>query len=170
MMVARSTIKVKDVKEALTALLRGKYGTAYRIYGKPDEEGFETPAFFVDVRLVDLHAETINIFKKEFSVHIVYFQEDPSGAGAEADQYQKIDDIANLLVSRDARNPKGGLKLKVKDRFIDATEFSSDYTGRANNILSISFSLSLMDFKEVRSEEEDELMGEFIFNETVEEE
>ena len=170
-MVTRATVKAKDVKEALVALLRAKYPTGYRFYGKPDEEGFEVPAFFVDVRLTDMHAETVNVFKKEFSVHIVYFQEDPAAATAEADQYQKIDDIANLLVSRDRRNTKSGLKLKVHDRLIDVSDFSSDYTGRANNILSISFSLSLMDFKEmINPEENDELMEEFIFTEEVEEE
>ena len=159
----------RDIKEALIVLLREKYGLAYKYYSRQDVEGMVLPAFFVDVRLTQRKDETINIVSKSFVCRIMYFQEDPAGQNADADQYEKIEEISGLLSCDDVkRNPRGGMVLKVKGRFLTISEYGVDYIGKENNILEASFSLEFYDFKE-DYREEDELMEELSFKEKLEE-
>lgn len=160
----QESIKVRDIKEALVALLRGKYKSKCKYYSRQVTEGMLLPAFFVDVRLVQQKDETINIVSKQFSCRIMYFQEDPNAENAEADQFAKIEEILNLLVCIDAkRNPKGNMVLKVKDRYLTVSECGVDYIGRENNIMELSFQLQFYDFKEVTKQDEEELMEELVF-------
>lgn len=158
----------RAIKEALIALLRGKYGAEYKYYSRQVVEGMLLPAFFVDVRLVQRKDETINIVRKDYSCRIIYFQEDPAAEGADADQYAKEEEITSLLVCRDTkRNPKGGMVLKVSDRYLTVNECGVDYIGRENNIMELSFTLQFYDFKETIKEDE-ELMEEFFMDEKLE--
>lgn len=159
----------RAIKEALIALLKGKYGTDYKYYSRQVVEGMLLPAFFVDVRLVQRKDETANICSKEYSCRIIYFQEDPSAENADADQYAKEEEISDLLVCKDAKkNPKGGMVLAVSGRYLTVNECGIDYIGRENNIMEFSFTLKFYDFKETNAEEA-ELMEEFSFNEKLEE-
>ena len=100
----QESIKGRDIKEALIALLRGKYGKKCKYYSRQVTEGMLLPAFFVDVRLVQQRDETINVVSKQFSCRIMYFQVDPSAEGAEADQYEKIEAILSMLVCIDSHD------------------------------------------------------------------
>lgn len=158
----------RAIKETLIALLKDKYGAAYKYYSRQVVEGMLLPAFFVDVRLVQRKDETVNIVLKEYSCRIIYFQEDPAAEGADADQYAKEEEIIGLLVCRDPkRNPKGGMVLNVGDRYLTVTECGVDFIGRENNIMELSFTLKFYDFKETIKEEE-ELMEELIMDEKLE--
>ena len=160
----QESIKGRDIKEALIALLRGKYGKKCKYYSRQVTEGMLLPAFFVDVRLVQQRDETINVVSKQFSCRIMYFQVDPSAEGAEADQYEKIEAILSMLVCIDSkRNPKGNMILKVKDRYLTVSECGVDYVGRENNIMELGFMLQFYDFKEATKQDEDELMEELVF-------
>lgn len=159
----------RDIKEALIVLLKGKYGSGYKYYSRQVAEGMLLPAFFVDVRLVQRKDETINIVSKEYSCNIVYFQVDPTAQDADADQYQKVEDITELLVCKDKRNPKGKMVLTVNGRYLTINDCGVDYIGRENNIMELSFTLKFYDFKEVSNEDSEELMEEFRFKEELEE-
>lgn len=164
-----SWISTEDIKKAITALMRTIYpAKKYRIYGKPDVDGYEIPAFFIDVRLADRSSKTINVVNKEYRVYIVYFQESPHAPTAEVDIYEKIDEIADLLCCTDSRNRKRNMVIEINGRYIDVTEFSADYTGKENNILSISFSLNFLDFREPDIPEP--IMEGFYFDDFLEEE
>lgn len=158
----------KAIKEALIVLLKGKYGSAYKYYSRQVVEGMLLPAFFVDVRLVQRKDETANIVQKDYSCRIIYFQVDPAAQDADADQYNKVEEIMELLVSKDKRNPKGRMVLAVGGRYLTISDCGVDYIGRENNIMELSFSLKFYDFKEVSKQDEEELMEELIFNEKVE--
>ena len=122
------------------------------------------PAFFVDVRLVQIKDETVNIVSKTFSCNIMYFQVDPAAKGAEADQFEKAEDLLGLLILIDPkRNPKGNMILKVKDRYLTVSECGIDYIGRENNIMELSFQLQFYDFKEAIAEDED-IMEDLVFD------
>ena len=158
----------RAIKEALIVLLKNKYGTGYKYYSRQDVEGMLLPAFFVDVRLIQRKDETANICSKEYTCRIIYFQADPSAEDADADQYDKAEEIPNLLVCKDSKkNPKGGMVLAVSGRYLTVTECGIDYVGRENNIMELSFTLKFYDFKEPNAEEA-ELMKEFGFNEKLE--
>ncbi len=160
----QESIKGRDIKEALIALLRGKYGTKCTYYSRQVKEGMLLPAFFVDVRLAQVKDETINIVSKNYICNIVYFQTDPATKDADADQYAKVEELLGLLVCIDSkRNPKGNLILKVRDRYLTVSECGVDYIGRENNIMELSFTLQFYDFKEPVKKDEGELMEELVF-------
>jgi len=159
----------KDIKEALVALLRGKYGSAYKYYSRQVVEGMLLPAFFVDVRLVQRKDETINIASKEYNCRIIYFQFDPAAKDADEDQYNKVEEITGLLVCKESkRNPKGNMVVKVNDRYLTVNECGVDYIGRENNIMELSFTLKFYDFKEPTKQDTEELMEELVFDEKLE--
>ena len=161
-------ITTADIRKAVVKSLRTLYPTGYRIYGKPDTEGYEVPAFFIDVRLTDREQETINVISKEYRVYIVYFQADPDAETAEADNLAKVDEIADALCTFDKRNRKHTTVMEVNGRYLPIADFGSDYTGQANNILSISFTLAFYDFREV--EETEPIMDELELEEIIQEE
>lgn len=153
-------IETADIKKAVVTLFRKNYPPGkYRIYGKPEVDGYQVPSFFIDVRLQDRQDMTANIVQKEFRVYIVYFQQDPHSKEAEADHYQKIEEIAEMLISKSPRNKHQKMVVEVNGRFLLVSDFSSDYTGKENNILTVSFSLKFEDFKEAKTTEP--MMEEF---------
>lgn len=161
-------IKTEDIKKKLVKLLRDIYPPKeYRIYGKPEVEGYEMPSFFVDVRLSDRGDETINVVRKQYRVYIVYFPKTLDVSTIEEDTYKKIDEIADMLCCKDARNRKHNMKIEINGRYIDVKEFASGYTGKENNILTIEFSLEFLDFREPKNPEP--IMEEFYFKEESEE-
>ncbi len=167
--MSQEIITGRAIKEALISLLKSKYGSGYKYYSRQVVEGMLLPAFFVDVRLVLKKDETINIVQKEYSCRIIYFQVDPAAEDADADQYAKEEEISKLLVCRDAKhNPKGNMVIRVSDRYLMVHDCGVNFIGRENNIMELSFTLEFYDFKEMIKEEE-ELMGEFHFEENLEE-
>jgi hypothetical protein len=158
-------INANNIKEKLTSLLLAKYPT-YKVYGVEVAQGYTKPSFFVDVRLISLGDGTINIVKKNFRVHIIYFQKEIN----EADQYAKYEEIAELLIADSKKNPKKKMCLNIKDedydRFIPVTDFSYDYVGNDTNILSINFSLQFFDFKNI--EDTEPTMEEVDLNKIIE--
>ena len=162
-------ITIKDVKQTLVSLLRSIYPQEqYHIYGKPVSDGFLVPCFFVDVRLGECSDATANIVNKEFRCHILYFQEDPSDPKAEEDQFDKVEEIRELLCCDDGRNKKRKMCIKCNGRYLTVKEYSSDYTGSEVNILTIDFTLNFYDFRE--NVVSDPVMEELEFNEIIEEE
>ena len=164
-----SWITAKDIKTTIVKLLRSIYPqNQYHIYGKPVTDGLLIPAFFVDVRLGDRSDATSNIVNKEYRVHILYFQEDPESETAEADQFDKIEEIGDLLCCTDQRNRKRNMCIECNGRYLQVKEFSSDYTGSAVNILTIDFTLQFYDWRQEAVPEP--IMEEFTLNEIFEEE
>lgn len=162
-----SWITAKDVKTTLVSLLRTKYPQEeYHIYGKPVSDGYLVPCFFVDVRLGDRSDATANIVSKEYRCHILYFQEDPDSPHAEEDQFDKVDEIGDLLCCIDDRNRKRKMCIKCNGRYIQVKEFSSDYTGSEVNILTIDFTLQFYDWKQEATPEP--IMEELDFDELLE--
>lgn len=162
-------ITARAIKEELIRLLRSKYGSGYKYYSRQDTEGMLLPAFFVDVRLVQRKDETVNIVSKEYTCRIIYFQTDPSAEDADADQYEKAEEIADLLCCSDTeKNPKGAMILLVSGRYLTASESGIDFIGRENNIMEFSFTLKFYDFKEAKEDDAD-LMEELHLNEKLEE-
>ncbi len=167
--MSQEVITGRSIKEALITLLKSKYGSAYKYYSRQVVEGMMLPAFFVDVRLVQCKDETINIVSKEYSCGIMYFQVDPYAQDADADQYDKEEEIRRLLVCKESkRNPKGNMVVEVKGRYLTVNEYGVDYVGRENNIMELSFTLKFYDFKEKIKQDEEELMEELIFDEKLE--
>lgn len=156
-------IKTHDIRNAILKLLSAKYPT-YKLYGNEVIEGYTKPSFFIDVRLGGMSDQTINTVEKEYRVHIVYFQKTKDNK----DQYDKVEEIAELLVSTSKRNRHKKLVIEINDRFLDISEFSYDYTGKDNNILCIDFSIKFADWKEIIPEEP--VMEEFNLNEELEKE
>lgn len=164
-----SWITAKDIKAKIVELLRTKYPKEeYHIYGKPVSEGFLIPCFFVDVRLGDRSDATANIVNKEYRCHILYFSEDMKSATAEEDQFDKVEEIGDLLCCIDDRNRKRKMCIECNGRYIQVKEYSSDYTGSEVNILTIDFTLQFYDWRQEAVPEP--LMEEFSFNELLEEE
>ena len=164
-----SWITAKDVKAKLVEILRSKYPQdKYHIYGKPVSDGFRVPCFFVDVRLGDRSDATANIVNKEYRCHILYFEEDPKAPNAEEDQFNKVEEIADLLCCTDARNRKRRMCIELNGRYIQVKEYSSDYTGSEVNILTIDFTLHFYDWRQEAVPEP--IMEEFNFNEIIKEE
>lgn len=159
-------ITTADIKKKIVDVIRGIYPN-YRIYGKPVEDGYEVPSFFIDIRLIDRSDATINIVNKNYRVHIVYFQDDMSIQLAEEDQYNKIEEIANALYSQSGNNRNHNMVVEVNGRHLTVTEFGSEYTGKANNILCIDFTITFYDYKEIKKAEP--LMEEFEIKEILKE-
>lgn len=164
-MIKHNTIDAYDIKARLVELFRNKYPD-YNIIGKDFEEGCETPAFSIDVRLNGMTDGTLNIVVKHYSVYIVYLREKEDIS--EEDQYEKIEEITELLIDPSVRNKKQKMIINVGDRYIPVSDFSYDYTGKDSNQLEISFDLHFNDWRDVKSS--GELMKNVDFTQTVEEE
>ena len=139
-----------DLKKAILDLLKTKYAPPeYHYYGIEVTEGCEKPYFFTDLRLMRQQDETANIVSKEYYLAITYQGKKTS----EEDNFNKIEEIRELLCCIDDKNRKRKMVLKVKDRYIKIEDFSYTYTGEANNILQIQIEMSFYDFVNIEIEE-----------------
>lgn len=129
-------ITQKDILEEINHLLKEKYG--YKVYGIEVSEGYKKPSFFVDLRLTGQTDESANMVRQSYNVSIVYFQRNVN----EIDCLDKAEGIRQCLISKDVKNTKKKMMLKVKDRYISVEGFETGYIGRNNNILQINFDLA----------------------------
>ena len=136
-----------DLKKAIVSLLQSKYAISqYHYYGIEVTEGNKKPYFFTDLRLMTQQDETANIVSKKYFVAITYQPKQIS----EADNFEKVEGIRQLICCIDDKKRKRKMTIKVKDRYIKVDNFSYTYTGEENNILQIQMDLSFVEFAVVR--------------------
>jgi len=134
-----------ELKKAVIDLLKEAYpAPKYRYYGIEVSEGYQRPAFFVDLRLRSRNDETANIISKMYDVTITHFPKRIK----ETVYTAMIDDIAALLMQKDTRKRKPRMTLKVGDRYIKVEDYAYDYAGKNNNLLQIEWSMTFCDFAE----------------------
>ncbi len=139
-----------DLKKAIISLLQSRYATSqYHYYGIEVTEGCKKPYFFVDLRLMSQKDETANIVSKKYFVSITYQSKQIS----ETDNFEKVEEIRQLLCCNDDRNRKRKMTIKVKDRYIKVDDFSFTYVGEETNILQIQIDLSFLEFAEQKATE-----------------
>ena len=72
---------------------------------------------------------------------------------SEADNFEKVEGIRQLLCCIDDKKRKRKMTIKVKDRYIKVDDYSYTYTGEENNILQIQMNLSFLEFAVVKDTE-----------------
>ena len=145
-------ISIVDLKAALNGVIQNKYGSSYKYYGNEISEGYEKPSFFTQLLPINLNPITINFSEKRFSFIITYF----SKRIDEEDSLTKVSELMEAF----------GLKVKVKDRYINVSEFEYEFVGEKSNILQMSLNVSFMD--EIKKEETHQLMNELGVNQRLE--
>lgn len=139
-----------DLKKAIVTLLQSKYDKKeYHYYGIEVTEGCKKPYFFTDLRLISQRDETANIVSKKYLVMITYQAKKVS----EMDNFEKVEEIRQLLCCNDDRNRKRTMTIKVKERYIKIDDFSFSYVGEETNILQIQIDLSFLEFAEQKATE-----------------
>ena len=137
-----------DLKKAIVSLLQSRYVTSqYHYYGIEVSEGNKRPYFFTDLRLLTQQDETANIVSKKYFVAITYQPKQIS----EIDNFEKVEEIRQLLCCNDDRNRKRKMTIKVKDRYIKIDDFSFTYVGEETNILQIQMNLNFLEFAEQKA-------------------
>jgi hypothetical protein len=132
-----------ELKKAIIGLLKSKYpDPPYLYYGVEVAEGYQTPAFFVDLRLRGMKDETINIVSKQYDVYITHFPKRPK----ETEYLNMVAGVELLLTTTDKRKRKPRMTLKVGERYIGIDEFSYDYVGKKNNLLRLEWTMQFYDF------------------------
>jgi hypothetical protein len=140
-----------ELKTAIIDLLKIKYpNPPYSYYGVEVTEGYQVPAFFVDLRLRGMSDETINIVSKTYDVYITHFPKKVK----EVAYLNMVTDVELLLTTRDARKRKPRMTLKVGERYIKVDDFSYDYAGKKKNLLQIEGAMMFNDFFEESSDYE----------------
>ena len=137
-------ISIVDLKAALNGVIQNKYGSSYKYYGIEITEGYEKPSFFTQLLPVNLNPITTNFSEKRFSFIITYFSKKVD----EEDALTKVSELMDAF----------GLKVKVKDRYVNVSEFEYEFVGEKSNILQMSLNVSFMD--EIKKEETQQLMNE----------
>ena len=137
-------ISIVDLKAALNGVIQNKYGSSYKYYGIEITEGYEKPSFFTQLLPVNLNPITTNFSEKRFSFIITYFSKKVD----EEDALSKVSELMDAF----------GLKVKVKDRYVNVSEFEYEFVGEKSNILQMSLNVSFMD--EIKKEETRQLMNE----------
>ena len=137
-------ISIVDLKAALNGVIQNKYGSSYKYYGIEITEGYEKPSFFTQLLPVNLNPITTNFSEKRFSFIITYFSKKVD----EEDSLTKVSELMDAF----------GLKVKVKDRYVNVSEFEYEFVGEKSNILQMSLNVSFMD--EIKKEETQQLMNE----------
>lgn len=137
-------ISIVDLKAALNGVIQNKYGSSYKYYGIEITEGYEKPSFFTQLLPVNLNPITTNFSEKRFSFIITYFSKKVD----EEDALTKVSELMDAF----------GLKVKVKDRYVNVSEFEYEFVGEKSNILQMSLNVSFMD--EIKKEETRQLMNE----------
>lgn len=115
-------ILLAEIYESVTDLLKNKYEN-YSIHGHEITEDFSKPCFFVNFASKSITNESKNYRKMSYTIIITYYPNDPN----EVDNLNKIDEIRELL----------DFKLKVKDRFINITDYAFEFIGDNANTLQI---------------------------------
>lgn len=142
---------IADIKKAYIKLLKSEYRNI-KIYGIEIKEGFDKPAFFIDMSPVTMGTGDRNRYNT-INVYTTYFQKEVD----EIDIYDKVDGIRDLI----------GNKLTVGDRSINITDYDYTMIGKDRNILKISFTLSYYDLPSKRSDDDNQrydVMNKFYIN------
>ncbi|MGN0512742.1 MAG: DUF6838 family protein [Lachnospiraceae bacterium] len=121
--------KIADIKAAVNELLKA-IDDDTKVYGNDVVQGYQTPCFFCD-----LHVKTVSDSKNYNNnagiAIITYMQTEPD----EMDAIEKYDKIREAF----------GMKLKVKERFINIEDCDYSFVGKDANILQIEVNFSYMD-------------------------
>lgn len=115
-------ILLADIYESITDLLKNKY-VNYSTHGHEVTENFSKPCFFVNFASKSITNESANYKKMSYTIIITYYPQEPN----EVDNLNKIDEIRELL----------NFKLKVKERFINITDYAFEFIGDNTNTLQI---------------------------------
>lgn len=126
-------IKKTDIYEAVILLLQNQYPT-YKTYGHEVTEGYEKPAFFVDLIPRSISNDSINYKSYAYTIIITYFQDEAN----EADNLKKADELQELF----------GYKLKVKEELFNITNYSYEFIGQNTNVLQVKVNFDYIEFNE----------------------
>lgn len=123
-------IKATDIYTSVNKLLKSKYQLA-KVLGHEIVEGFDKPAFFVDLRPKKITNDGVNFRSCSYTIQITYFPEIID----EVDNMTKADEIEELF----------GCFLTVSGRNIPITEYGYEFVGEHSNILQISVDIEYLD-------------------------
>ena len=124
-------IPVHEIKKEMIQVIRRLYPKGYRFYGAEITEGYEKPSFFTQILPVTMENETKNVRNNVMLLVITYFQKETN----EAELLKKAHEIRAAF----------GLKVKVRDRHFNVTDFDFDFIGNDGDILQVRVTVS---FKE----------------------
>lgn len=133
-------ISVKKIKEAYIKVLR-KAVPGMKIYSNTQEEGYETPALFVQmIPLIFKQRETASITRSSYMFETTFLQYEKN----EAEQLEIIEKIRETL----------GNHLNVSERKMMIEEPGVQYTGQARNIIQFVFKIEFLeDCREIATEQ-----------------
>ncbi len=131
-------ISVIEIKKELLSALKELYPKGYAFYGLEVTEGYAKPSFFTQLVPVSSETETNRIKNRVFIYEITYFQETVN----EIDALQKVSEIEGIF----------GVKVKIKDRYANVTEFDYDFIGKSRDILQVKITFSFKDAIEQKAE------------------
>lgn len=138
-------ISVKNVKEEMVKVLRNTFGSDYKYYGVEVREGYKQPSFFTQITPVQLEPNAKNTVRSVYLFVITYFQMTVD----EADMLDKVSQIREAY----------GNKVKIKNRYVNVTEFDYEFIGEHADILQVTVTVDFLE--DISKKQEAALMREF---------
>ena len=126
-------IKIEDIYNSVTALLKSKYPT-FTTHNHETKEGFSKPSFFVSIIPITNSNDSINFKSKAFTIVITYFQSKVD----KIENMQKADEIIELF----------GYFITVNGRNIRVTDSDYELVGEKTNILQVSVNIEYLQANE----------------------